>query len=144
MKSKMNQLREIFTALHNSSDEPDWEAVYDHILSALFKGDEEGLLTPEEINEAHVQGVYECMNLHKHKGSTPRIEGRKAIAKAQAALSIRLERAKVAEWGDKPCIEHSKVEWPAEMGGGITNRQRIKRRRCQHCWQALKEKVDEH
>lgn len=57
---------------------------------------------------------------------------------AQAKLTAR----EIMEWGEKPCVEHSEVEWPEELGGGTEHRQKVKRRRCQHCWQALKEKLE--
>lgn len=43
------------------------------------------------------------------------------------------------EWGDQPCIEHSEVPFPEALGGGTVSRGKIKRRRCQHCWRALKD-----
>ena len=61
------------------------------------------------------------------------------VALAQDAKSVKT----IIEWGNEPCVEHSKVEFPAEIGGGTVERQRVKRRRCQHCWQALKRGIDE-
>lgn len=57
------------------------------------------------------------------------------VLEAQREMTLR----EVGEWGEQPCIEHSEVEWPAEIGGGIAKRQKVKRRRCQHCWRALKQ-----
>ncbi len=65
--------------------------------SNTLKPDEGRLLTNEKINEAHAQGVYECMHLQKHKGSTPRIEGRRAIAKAQRDLTASIKDSECQE-----------------------------------------------
>ena len=40
-------------------------------------------------------------------------------------------------WGEQPCVEHSEVPWPEELGGGTQKRQQVKHRRCQHCWPTL-------
>lgn len=56
-------------------------------------------------------------------------------------LAGKEAQEKLVVWGEKPCVEHSEVEWPKELGGGTEHRQKVKHRRCQHCWQALEDAI---
>lgn len=46
-------------------------------------------------------------------------------------------RRELIEWLNEYCTEHNSVDFPEEMGGGSVKRNRMKRHRCQHCWQSL-------
>lgn len=47
------------------------------------------------------------------------------------------ERDKIYHWGQVLCNEHNKRKVPEEIGGGFVTLNRVKRRHCNFCWQAL-------
>jgi hypothetical protein len=100
-----------------------------------------------------LESVAQAQRDHDVAYYEPIIRELQKIRDAQSALEAKLNDVELAiqqarqevareiwAWGEQPCVEHSEVAWPEELGGGTQQRQKMKRRRCQHCWQSLKSK----